>query len=481
MRTPQLLSGGTTDGLITANPNTQQRNKGGTTTILLLSLLAVTIVVSVFNLVIGHHMAFKTTNNNNASSNHSDKQLNDIMDMPHQDDTTTSSLGTKLTSLHRISIRRNGAASLPHQRDDTDNIIYTGEEITKYLTGEQPFPTTASCPKQLNGQCRLKFIPGTITQYTSSQTLQQCYVDAKKYKEHTHRSQNTIVASISHDHKMIYRNIPKSASSTSRHAMQDYLHGQDKSIKHDDLMDLVHNQNYTMISFIREPLNRFYSSYDEAFFRMGPWMEKGEIVWDKPQMRKWYQNVKHKIDPYPYLYEGFTEITDFRKMYCPKEVLDTGKFLKCNEYDSIDDGTLLGRFERFVSDYDGIEPFDVHLNMQTTNLIYGNTGEPLPITSLYNASDAERGWQEVASAVGVTIPNDEMTHGRHQSRRFNVKKVSEATQRKICSILALDYCCLNFKLPKVCEGVVYCSLEQMDLIWRDEAKGKNLIIRPWEQ
>jgi hypothetical protein len=415
------------------------------------------------------------------------------MDMPHQDDTTSSSfrkstnnenrrnglaaisLGTKLTNNEN---RRKGAA-LPHQRDN--DIIYTGEEITKYLTGEQPFPTTGSCPKQLNGQCCLKFIPGTITQYTSSQTLQQCYVDAKKYKEHTHRSQNTIVASISHEHKIIYRNIPKSASSTSRHAMMDYLNGEDKSIKHDDLMDLVHKQNYTMISFIREPLNRFYSSYDEAFFRMGPWMEKGEIVWDKPQMRKWYQTVKHKIDPYPYLYEGFTEITDFRKLYCPKEILDTGKFLKCNEYDSIDDGTLLGRFERFVSDYDGIEPFDVHLNMQTTNLIYGNTGEPLPITSLYNASDAERGWQEVASAVGVTIPNDEMTHGRHQSRRFNVKKVSEATQRKICSILALDYCCLNFKLPKVCEDVVYCSLEQKDLIWRDEAKGKNLIIRPWEQ
>ena len=87
----------------------------------------------------------------------------------------------------------------------------------------------------------------------------------------------------------------------------------------------------------------------------------------------------------------------------------------------------------------------------------------------------------MASQAGVTIPNDEMTHGRHQSRRFNVKKVSEKTQQKICSILALDYCCLNFKLPKVCDdvGEVYCSLEQMDLVWKDEEKGKNLVIRPW--
>jgi hypothetical protein len=418
------------------------------TSILLLSLLATTIGVSVFNLIIGNQVAYLVTNN---KPNKPQENSKDVVKTGKND----------------------------------NSIIYTGEEITKILTGEKPFPTTNTnhCIND-EGRCRLKFKPGTIQRLSSAQTLQHCYVDVEKYAAHTTRSQNSIIASKSETYKIIYRNIPKSASSTSRHAVMDFLDGKDVVIKHDELMDLVHKQNYTMISFIREPLTRFYSSYDEAFFRMGPWMGKGEIVRDKPQLRKWYQTVKHRVDKYPYLYEGFRNINDFRKMYCPKKVLDTGYFLECNNYDSIDDGTLLKRFEQFVNDYDGLEPFDVHLNMQMTNLIYGSTGEPLPITTLYNASDAETGWKEVASQVGITIPDGEMTHGRHQSRRFDVSKVSEVTKRKICSVLALDYCCLNFKLPKVCDvaGGLYCSLEQMEgseILWKGDSS-LNLVIRPWE-
>jgi len=419
------------------------QRKGATTTILLL-LIALMIGVSVFNLIVGNQVASKSAVVNiaipdNAPNNNNDptKQIQEYLD------------------------------------------VYSGEDITKFLTGELPFPTR--CVKYMNGRCRLKFKPGTL-QLSSAQTLQQCYVNVKKYEAHLMRSKRNVVASVSHKYKIIYRNIPKSASSTGRHAMMDFLEGKDFSLKHDNMTNLVRNESYTMISFIREPLTRFYSSYDEAYFRMGPWMAEGEIVWDKPKLREWFKTVQYKVDKYPYLYEGMKEINDFRKMYCPKDVLGTGNFLKCNNYDSIDDGRLLNRFEKFVNDYDGIEPFDVHLNMQVTNLIYGNTGEPLPISTLYNASDAEKGWQGVARQHGVTIPDGEMTHGRHQSRRFDVSKVSEATQQKICQILALDYCCLNFKLPKVCGDIgLYCSLEQMvgKRMWKND-DSLTLVIRPWE-
>jgi len=420
-----------------AGDTSDSTQRKGTTTILLLLIAFLIGISSIFNLIVGNQVAIKSVGTNVAT----DK------------DPTTKQLQANLN-------------------------VYNGEEITKFLTGELQFPT--GCTRHMNGRCRLKFKPGTL-QLSSVQTLQQCYVDANKYKEHTLRSRNTVAASVSHKHKMIYRNIPKSASSTSRHAMMDFLEGQDLQLKHDELINLIHEDNYTMVSFIREPLTRFYSSYDEAYFRMGPWMGEGEIVWDKPKLREWFKNVKHKMDKYPYLYEGMKEINDFRKMYCPTEVLGTGRFLDCNEYDSIDDGRLLKRFEQFVHDYDGIEPFDVHLNMQTTNLIYGSSGEPLPMSALYNASDAEKEWQEVASQKGVTIPDGEMKHGRHQSRRFDVSKVSEATQQKICQILALDYCCLNFKLPKVCDDVgLYCALEQMEgqRMWKKD-DSLNVVIRPW--
>jgi len=51
------------------------------------------------------------------------------------------------------------------------------------------------------------------------------------------------------------------------------------------------------------------------------------------------------------------------------------------------------------------------LNLQISNLVF-TTGEPFPITELYNATTAEKGWQEIASSHGVTIPDGEMTHGR---------------------------------------------------------------------
>ena len=48
---------------------------------------------------------------------------------------------------------------------------------------------------------------------------------------------------------------------------QDFLSGRDHRMKHDDLEEKVHEGGYSMISFVRDPLSRFYSSYDEAYFR----------------------------------------------------------------------------------------------------------------------------------------------------------------------------------------------------------------------
>jgi hypothetical protein len=279
----------------------------------------------------------------------------------------------------------------------------------------------------------------------------------------------SLLAAVSDEYNLIYRNIPKSSSSTGRHVVQDFMEGEDRRLKHDDLIELVHEEGYDLISFVREPLNRFYSSYDEAFFRIGPWMGDGEIVADKPRVKKWYHENKWKADKYPYLFEGMKTIGDFRKFYCPPEVLRNGRGQKCNEVPSIDDGTLTHRFEKFVRDYDGLDPFDIHLHLQVSNLVFGATGEPLPLTRLYNASDAEREWQEIAHAKGVKIDDGDITHGRKITRRFNVDLVSNETKRKICKMLALDYCCLNIKLPDICvsdgnddPNGIYCKMKETD-------------------
>jgi hypothetical protein len=328
--------------------------------------------------------------------------------------------------------------------------------LTSILTGKQPYPKKNA----------FKFAPGSLL-LSAADTFQHCYVNMTTYGAHIPEGKS-LLAAVSDEYNLIYRNIPKSSSSTGRHVIQDFLGGEDRRVKHDDLIAMVHDEGYDLISFVREPLNRFYSSYDEAFFRIGPWMGFGEIVADKPRVKKWYYENKWRVDKYPYLFEGMQSIFDFRKFYCPPEILTKGKGQKCNEVPSIDDGTLTKRFEKFVSDYDGLDPFDVHLHLQVSNLVFPG-GEPIPLTRLYNATDAEKEWQRIAESKGLKIDDGDITHGRKITRRFNVDLVSDATKRKICKLLALDYCCLNIKLPEVCKSDsnddpngVYCKMRETD-------------------
>jgi hypothetical protein len=140
------------------------------------------------------------------------------------------------------------------------------------------------------------------------------------------------------------------------------------------------------------------------------------------------------------------------------------------------------------------DPFDVHLNLQTTSLVFGITGDPLPISVLYNATEAERGWQELASQRGVEIPDGEMTHGRKITRRINIDLVSDETKRKICRLLSLDYCCLNIELPEVCRGMnggvdsVYCAMKTREVEDGSEDNEneeiryiEKLVIEPWDE
>lgn len=204
---------------------------------------------------------------------------------------------------------------------------------------------------------------------------------------------------------------------------------------------------------------------------MGPWWGSGSFAEEKPAIHKSYMSNKHKIDPYSYLYEGMGSINDFRKMYCPSELLEQKNgYIKCTEVNTIDDGSLTRRFEHFVNDYDGTDPFDSHLRLQVSFLVYNSrsNGAPLPVRSIYNASNAHAGWRDIAIEKGVVLPNDGTTLGRKNSRKFNLSLVSNATKQKICQIVALDYCCLNLQLPDVCktEDVrdgVFCTLEQKNV------------------
>lgn len=146
------------------------------------------------------------------------------------------------------SSKKRASASLDENDSSIDmSKVHDGEVITKILKGEKQFP-------EGNSHLRLKYRPGTL-QINSVDALRHCFVNVTHYKGHI--ADRTIsLVSISDHYKIIYRNIPKSSSSSARHAMKDYLEGEDWRLKHDEMEQLVHEKNYTMISFVREPLNR---------------------------------------------------------------------------------------------------------------------------------------------------------------------------------------------------------------------------------
>ena len=59
-------------------------------------------------------------------------------------------------------------------------------------------------------------------------------------------------------------------------------------------------------------------------------------------------------------------------------------------------------------------------------------------------------WSKIGQLVGHVVDPTKVMQGRSFPRRFNVTAVSKAVQQRVCQLLALDYCCLNFPLPEVC-------------------------------
>lgn len=221
---------------------------------------------------------------------------------------------------------------------------------------------------------------------------------------------------------------------------------------------------------------------------MGPWWGTDNFAQEKPGLHKAYMSNRHKVEPYPYLYEDMKEIYDYRKMYCPRDVLDElDGYSKCVNIDTIDDGNLTRRFEQFVHDYDGTKPIDNHLRLQIAFLVYNSrsNGAPLPVSAIYNASDAHGEWAAIAHEKGVIVANDEMTHGRKTPRRFNLSLVTNATKQRICQLLALDYCCLNMELPEVCrlgdedENAIFCTLEEKDVKDQIGRLSNKLVIQSY--
>lgn len=223
------------------------------------------------------------------------------------------------------------------------------------------------------------FDPGALP-LSQLSTLQQCYADPTIYRKHFMEGVRRRIP-YSETHNLAYLMLPKSGSSTGRFMMKHEFDAVERLIE-------IRPSLENVIAFVREPLSRFYSQYDEAFVRTAPWHSVQNSYYKDPN------SGKQKMHPFPYLHENLESYHDYEDVFCPPSTRKSRR--DCIYRNSAENGTLAFRLERFVIDYDGRSPFDIHLALQVPLLSDVNTGRSIYVTELHNTTNGEGDWKSIA-------------------------------------------------------------------------------------
>jgi len=320
----------------------------------------------------------------------------------------------------------------------------------------------------------IRFRPGTLrNNITSSQSLSFCYCDTNVYRNHmtsvkrisitdsfATSSSSAAATTLQQQQKqqqqynnneslLAYVMLTKSGSSTARVTMKTIFgaHEIREQVNQSLILhggDMV--PNVTTFTFVRDPLSRFFSGYDEAFHKTAPYHRRG---------------IKDGTHPFPFLHEGINSKQDYSDLFCPPHVRNGNPTNNCTH--TYENGTLASRLERFVSQYDGLSPFNGHLELQVPKLSFYDTGEPYHLDVIYNTANSDEGWK---SLVHNYVPpgflqQDSFTiqHSHSRYRRFDITRISNTTKQRICELAMIDYCCLNLPLPPPCSNL-FCKLSR---------------------
>eukprot|EP00924_Labyrinthula_sp_SR-Ha-C_P008250 maker-scaffold_11-snap-gene-7.5-mRNA-1 protein AED:0.05 eAED:0.05 QI:289/1/1/1/0.4/0.16/6/641/375 len=260
------------------------------------------------------------------------------------------------------------------------------------------------------------FLPGTLS-LPRLEVINKCYVDTKKYG--AHRTGN--MCTYSEEFNLFYLLLPKSGSSTGRHVMKHDFAAREyltnicrKHLKNEKTFGDGKKLPMNTIS-LRNPISRFYASYDEMFVRKLPYIDK------IPEKYRSFMNHFRG-----WVYQNYSALF----------------------YD--DDGVnlLTDTFEQFVHDYDGRKPFDEHLKLQMPSIV-NHDGFPYRFDYVIDTKKMDEAFVEIAELVGNS-KDVRVIRGRSYPRRFNTSRLSTETMRKICELSLIDFCCLNYPLPDEC-------------------------------
>lgn len=301
---------------------------------------------------------------------------------------------------------------------------------------EQNIIASMSQPKQVRGQQHKlqehgqEFTPGTL-EMSRLETFQRCFTDPVRYHHHFNLRPEQIICSASETFNLMYYLIEKAGSSTGRYVMKHLFNATEmywcsERKKWDQFHFTELNSNDTSkfhFTFFREPTSRFVSSYQEVIVR-------------------WFLSNKTMDIP-----------NQYSQVFQPFKTLQRGQY---NELYTATEGqqVVIGALRQFIQAYDAKLPFETHLRLQIPRLTNPATGRTMRLDGIYDTRDIEQAFHTLGNMVNATS-DATVIHDR-SSPRLDTSMLSISEKCKICQLSAIDYCCLNYKLPAECKNSVTC-------------------------
>jgi len=278
------------------------------------------------------------------------------------------------------------------------------------------------------------FLPGSLNM-TRLETLQRCYIDPKRYKFHLQTPEKLHV---SQNHQLIYRGNPKAGSTGSRQRMQTYFPPIDPvfMVCRDDHNQTLYEQyqNYFTFTFVREPTQHFVSGYKEMLLR-----------W-----QRFYEHHPAGHQPPAHLQQFASNVTQLDHQ---------------NDADGVRQA-----FESFVTEhYHGYLVPNNHVSFQSTRLL-PRKEHCIELDTIYDLEDMNHVFESMLQKHNKTNVT-KIIQGKLRHKPYHIDKpnVSLRVKHKICHMLALDYCCLNYKLPEECDGILSCR-------WKKKSSESDVML-----
>jgi len=255
------------------------------------------------------------------------------------------------------------------------------------------------------------FIPGSLN-LTRFEAYQRCYVDPTLYKHSFETPHNSYV---SEENGLIYAQIVKAGSSAIRLRMKSFSH--ENSMRCDN-MNHSRYAAFQTFTFTREPTSRFVSGFQETIFR---WQATG-VVPPTEELKEFYNSYK-------------------------------------NISLSTDHDNVLDALESFVTNHSiGYTLPNKHLELQITSILRPDCPR---LDAIYNLEDLNSVFDKFLTERGMNASSRDFDKKIYETKlHLNISRVSRKVKRKICQLSALDYCCLNYRLPPECEGAVSCQWKE---------------------